>query len=456
VTELGETNGNLIFDAVVDSAFLYAAGRTLGRLPGFQNKGKWDAIIVKIRLDNGEIIATDQWGAAGIDGYGNITLDDAGNLYLSGAGSLPGGAASGDNRYLVAKHNAETLENIWRALDPVLPTADKVTEAWGGITYIPGKTPGVGKLIIGGWFRPPGNPPKGADGFVSLYGDLDQASPRILAVHQMSSPGFKADWVLDNCADSEGNIYAVGYTTGDLDGKQQGEGDMVVIKLDPNLSNPRYVQWGTAWSDMFRKLVIDDQNHLYAIGYTYGDYAADNPDISRLTGDVVVQKFDTDLNRLAACQFGTPGEERGFLHVQDSILYIAGLTEGSLAGLNLGSFDGYVVALKSNDLSFTQIQTSVQQKDIAPNRLGQFSLHQNYPNPFNPVTTIVFDLKQKDHVSINVFNTSGQQVAQLFNRDTPPGRHKVSFDAHHLPGGVYFCRMQSPGNMQTIKLLLLK
>ncbi len=36
----------------------------------------------------------------------------------------------------------------------------------------------------------------------------------------LTSPGQEADWILDNVADSEGNIYVAGYTTGNLDGKQ--------------------------------------------------------------------------------------------------------------------------------------------------------------------------------------------------------------------------------------------
>ncbi len=104
---------------------------------------------------------------------------------------------------------------------------------------------GAGKLVIGGWFRPPDNPPKGADGFVTLYGNLDQEAPSILAVQQISSPGFRADWVLDNTADSDGNIYAVGYTTGNLTDNQKGEGDMYAVKFDSALANSVFAQWGT-------------------------------------------------------------------------------------------------------------------------------------------------------------------------------------------------------------------
>ncbi|MGL5005719.1 MAG: hypothetical protein ACRDAM_22550, partial [Casimicrobium sp.] len=80
VYELPLLNGSLFFDATTDSEHLYAVGRTLGALPGKTNAGRWDAIILKLRLTDGALGASSQWGNAGLDGYGNVVLDDAGNL----------------------------------------------------------------------------------------------------------------------------------------------------------------------------------------------------------------------------------------------------------------------------------------------------------------------------------------------------------------------------------------
>jgi hypothetical protein len=84
------------------------------------------------------------------------------------------------------------------------------------------------------------------------------------------------------------------------------------------------------------------------------------------------------------------------------------------------------------------------------------SLFQNYPNPFNPTTTIRYGLPNRSHVTLTVFNTLGQQIAQLQNGEQEAGYHEVKFDGANLPSGMYFYRMQAGNYVETKKLLLLK
>jgi hypothetical protein len=85
-----------------------------------------------------------------------------------------------------------------------------------------------------------------------------------------------------------------------------------------------------------------------------------------------------------------------------------------------------------------------------------FALEQNYPNPFNPTTIIRYALPQARRVRIEVYNTLGQQVAQLVNGDQEAGYHEVQFDSSGLASGVYFYRLQAGTYVETRKLLLLK
>jgi len=59
-------------------------------------------------------------------------------------------------------------------------------------------------------------------------------------------------------------------------------------------------------------------------------------------------------------------------------------------------------------------------------------------------------------VTLTVFNTLGQQVSVLQNGETEPGYHEVKFEAHDLPSGVYFCRLQAGSYTETKKLLLVR
>jgi len=85
-----------------------------------------------------------------------------------------------------------------------------------------------------------------------------------------------------------------------------------------------------------------------------------------------------------------------------------------------------------------------------------FALGQNYPNPFNPVTTIRYQLPQRSHVTLNVFNPTGELVATLVHETQEPGAHVVKFDGASLSSGIYFYRIQTGTFEQTKKLLLLR
>ena len=96
--------------------------------------------------------------------------------------------------------------------------------------------------------------------------------------------------------------------------------------------------------------------------------------------------------------------------------------------------------------------------DVAeePSLPVSYTLEQNYPNPFNPSTTIGYALPHRSHVALTVFNVLGQQVAMLVDGDLEAGFHEVRFSAAGLASGVYFYRLQTPGFVQTHKLLLLR
>ena len=80
----------------------------------------------------------------------------------------------------------------------------------------------------------------------------------------------------------------------------------------------------------------------------------------------------------------------------------------------------------------------------------------NYPNPFNPVTSIVFYLSIKSDVMITVFNSVGEKVKELVQRNMPAGKHNVIFDGSGLNSGIYYYAINNGIHYRRGSMLLIK
>jgi hypothetical protein len=98
--------------------------------------------------------------------------------------------------------------------------------------------------------------------------------------------------------------------------------------------------------------------------------------------------------------------------------------------------------------------------EVQVNAPAKFALDQNYPNPFNPTTQIEYSIPEDGNVSLKVFNSLGQEVADLVNGMVKVGTHRVSFNAEstgvELSSGVYYYRLELNGNVLVKKMLLMK
>ena len=81
---------------------------------------------------------------------------------------------------------------------------------------------------------------------------------------------------------------------------------------------------------------------------------------------------------------------------------------------------------------------------------------QNYPNPVNTSTTISFKLPSRSFVLLKIFNLTGKEISILVSEDLPAGNHSLQWKTGNLPGGVYFCQLQSGSFTVTKKLVLLR
>lgn len=76
----------------------------------------------------------------------------------------------------------------------------------------------------------------------------------------------------------------------------------------------------------------------------------------------------------------------------------------------------------------------------------------NYPNPFRNWTTIRFT-SGNEWARLSVFDTMGSELKVLVNKRLNAGEHEIRFDAHHLPAGSYYYRLQLEGRMKTRRMV---
>lgn len=79
-----------------------------------------------------------------------------------------------------------------------------------------------------------------------------------------------------------------------------------------------------------------------------------------------------------------------------------------------------------------------------------------YPNPFNATATIRFDVAQRGHVKLAVFDVLGREVSMLANETFSMGSYARAWKAGDQASGKYFVRMETETESRTIPVILTK
>ncbi len=147
---------------------------------------------------------------------------------------------------------------------------------------------------------------------------------------------------------------------------------------------------------------------------------------------------------------GTTAAMKGIILCQTAIVMSTGAT------LNGRALAQTAVTLDANTVTSPPTVNAVE-NGLAPE---EFALLQNYPNPFNPSTRIQYSLEKATHVSLNVYNLLGLEVATLVNGRQEVGSYTVPFNTNKgtlgLSSGVYFYRLEAGSFVSTKKLILIR
>src|SRR5690606_8144712 len=102
----------------------------------------------------------------------------------------------------------------------------------------------------------------------------------VVEVNSMGAPArdliqfgsTEADYAYDVAVQSDGSIYVVGETSGDMEGKNSGSTDAFLAKFSASGEHSWTRQIGTDASDSARSVAVADDGSIYIAGRTLGDF----------------------------------------------------------------------------------------------------------------------------------------------------------------------------------------
>lgn len=390
VQQLGTSGFELSVATATDTlGNVYTVGGTTGSLAGTNSGESRDALVVKYD-DQGNQLWTKQIGVEDFDTISDIATDNEGNFYVAGitAGDLAGTKNAESTDAFVAKYDSDG-NPLWiqQFGESIIFQTFGIDVDDDGNAYLSGinvKSASsiasatddfwVTKFDTNGnqqWFTEVGTENDtfdesygitvGKDGNVYATGwtlgdlegenaglydiwvaQLDNSTGDLQWINQSGTPDYEWSWGVDT--DSQGNVYTTGWTLGDLGGTgNAGSYDSWLTKYD-NLGNPLWTQqFGSIGDDEAFDIYIDSLDNIFLTGYTNGNLGGDNAG----SFDNWVAKYDTNGNQVWVQQFGTSALEQAYGITGDNAgnLYVTGVTEGSLGATNAGSVDSWLAKL---------------------------------------------------------------------------------------------------------------
>jgi hypothetical protein len=79
-----------------------------------------------------------------------------------------------------------------------------------------------------------------------------------------------------------------------------------------------------------------------------------------------------------------------------------------------------------------------------------------YPNPFTNTLTIQYTTGTAESTLLNIYNTMGQRVLTLTDKEQFIGNHVLQVDASSLSPGIYYCQLQRVNNVSVVSTYIIK
>ena len=348
IDQLGTAGIDFSFGVTTDSqGNIYQVGGTSSNLAG-DNFGGNDIFLRKLD-SSGEELFVQQFGTVRPETAFSVAVDSNDNVFVSGVtvGDL-GAPNAGQNDAWIAKFDQNGNQQWIQQLG-----SSQRDNSFGGSLAVDSSN----NLILGGYTLGDlggSNAGEGPDLWTAKFDNDGNELWRI----QFGTSEF--DELIGVATDREDNIFMTGWTIGDLGGSNAGLYDAWIAKYDRDGNQLWIDQFGTGDFEFSYGVATDSEGNVYATGYTLGDLGGSNAGLY----DNWVTKYDRDGNQLWLKQFGSKGSDTPFaiaVDLQDNLL-VGGYTDGSLAGrrANAGGDDAWAAKLDSdgNLLNIVQFGTA--------------------------------------------------------------------------------------------------
>lgn len=303
---------------------VYVVGNTAGDLDG-SFVGSLD-VFIRSYTSAGDLRWTRQFGTVTIEEAIGVATDADGNVYVAGQtlGALEGPNAGGADAFIRSYDGDGTLRWTRQYGTGELDVANRVATDTNGVVYVTGFTRGALDGANAG----------GLDAYVRSY----EGDGSFRWAHQFGTS--EDDLASDVATDANGNVNVGGHTLGALAGANAGGEDAFIRSYDRDGTLRWTRQFGTGSDDFVSGVATDTNGNVYAAGYTFG--ALEGP--SAGLDDAFLRAYDRDGNVHWTRQFGTSDIDGALAIATDANanVYAAGGTYGDLEGAGGGEADAFV------------------------------------------------------------------------------------------------------------------
>lgn len=325
-TLIGSTDDDFLRGLTTTTAkATLVAGYTYGTMNNNTSTGGVDMLLIKTAADSSNVW-TKQFGTTADDYAYGLATDATGDIYVAGHtyGSFEGSFTGTKDFVLVKLDNAGEIQ--WSR--QISNDEDDSDTAINGVYGIDVKIDGPGNVYAAGFTT--GNlPGSSSEGGYDIFVVKYTPSGNRLWLKQLGTAGN--DYLQGLEVNTTGDVYLTGYTESEFDGQSSAGGiDLFLVKLDTDANQQWIVQQGTDTTDSINGITLDSSGNVILAGYTSGSLGGSNAGSS----DLLIMKYDPDGTLLWTQQNGSDGTELPRAIARDSAdrLFLTGYSYGNLDG----------------------------------------------------------------------------------------------------------------------------